>query len=611
MTRSPGAAMRRCSSVSRRLGAALAAVLAVSLLTLVPASTASAAVDGSDFQPGNIISDDLFFDGRAMTRKQVQQFLRAQTPSCQRLTGRLPCLKDYRVTTPNRAKDAYCKRYKGGKDERAARIIAKVAKACDVSPKVILVLLQKEQSLVTSTAPTPYQYERATGFACPDSAPCDEQYFGFFNQVYHAARQYQRYADPDLFTWRPLGENRLPYHPDSRRNCGTVLVDIENQATRGLYIYTPYVPNKAALDNVYGLGDTCSSYGNRNFWRGFTDWFGSTHIAVRGPIQKAWLAAGGLDGALGVQRAHEVCGKSGHYCAQRFAGGTVAKSKKKGTFAMSGPIERAWRQSGANRGPLKWPFNSAKHRKADGSTMQRFTRGYLVDSERFGLQQVTDPAAKVWRKNKHRKGPLGLPRAAQKCFGKQGQRCLQAFAGGYVTTHPKRGNRAVKGQIATFWQKRKLNKGWLKFPSSNERCRTKKGVTTCWQSFGKNRVVSSSERPVRTVRAKLAKVWDKQRGKVGDPVKNRKCRKTGKGAKRHKVCEQEFTTGWIANSKRHGAFFMRARFGTLYGKHKGKLGAPTSNRKCSKNKSGTKVCTQHFANGKIVKRGKKKARVRL
>lgn len=610
LTRSPRTAVRRCLAASRRLGAALAAVLVVTLLALVPAAPAATAADGKDFQAGNIITDEIFFDGRAMTRKQIQQFLREQTPQCQTLTNRLPCLKNYRMTTPDRPKDAYCKRYKGAKNERASRIIAKVAKACDVSPKALLVLLQKEQSLVTSLAPTHYQYERATGFACPDSAPCDEQYFGFFNQVYHAARQYQRYADPALFSWRPLGKNQLLYHPDSSRNCGTVTVDIKNQATRGLYIYTPYVPNAAALDNMYGTGDRCSSYGNRNFWRGFIDWFGSTQIAVRGPIQQTWLAAGGLDGAMGVQRDHEVCGKSGHYCAQRFAGGTIAKSKKKGTFTMSGPIERAWRQSGANRGPLKWPFNSAKTRKADGSTMQRFTRGYLVDSERFGLQQITNPAAKVWRKNKHRKGPLGLPRGAEKCFGKQGQRCLQPFAGGYVTTHPKRGNRAVTGKIATFWQKRNLNQGWLKFPSSNERCGKKKGETACWQSFGRARVVSSPERPVRTVRAKIARVWDKQGNKVGFPVKNRKCTKVGKGAKRHKVCSQEFTNGWIANSKRHGAFFMRARFGTLYGNNQKKLGAPTSNRKCTK-KSGTKVCTQHFENGKIVKRGSKKPRIRL
>lgn len=29
------------------------------------------------------------------------------------------------------------------------------------------------------------------------------------------------------------------------------------------------------MSNLYGTGDSCSAYGNRNFWRMYTDWFGS------------------------------------------------------------------------------------------------------------------------------------------------------------------------------------------------------------------------------------------------------------------------------------------------------------------------------------------------
>jgi len=50
---------------------------------------------------------------------------------------------------------------------------------------------------------------------------------------------------------------------------------LQNQATAGLYNYTPYQPNQAALNNLYGSGDACSAYGNRNFWRIYIDWFGS------------------------------------------------------------------------------------------------------------------------------------------------------------------------------------------------------------------------------------------------------------------------------------------------------------------------------------------------
>ena len=52
---------------------------------------------------------------------------------------------------------------------------------------------------------------------------------------------------------------------------------LENIATTSLYIYTPYTPNDAALRAYPGTGDGCSSYGNRNFYMFFREWFGDTY----------------------------------------------------------------------------------------------------------------------------------------------------------------------------------------------------------------------------------------------------------------------------------------------------------------------------------------------
>ncbi len=228
----------------------------------------------ADFDPGNIISDTVFFDQGAMTVDQIQAFLTTKGAKC--APYEQPCLKDYVTTTVAKAADAYCTGYVGGRAETAAQIIAGVAQSCGVNPRVLLVLLEKEQSLVTRSKPTTYAYERATGFGCPDSAPCNTEYFGLFNQLYLAARQYQRYADPSYSTaYRPGRTVNVLYHPNAAA-CGSAPVYIENQATAGLYAYTPYQPNSAALANMYGTGDSCSSYGNRNFWRLYTDWFGST-----------------------------------------------------------------------------------------------------------------------------------------------------------------------------------------------------------------------------------------------------------------------------------------------------------------------------------------------
>ncbi|MFP3589493.1 hypothetical protein SCB29_38725, partial [Paraburkholderia sp. SIMBA_055] len=86
---------------------------------------------------------------------------------------------------------------------------------------------------------------------------------------YMAAKQLRRYSIDPTFNWYPVGkESRVKYHPNSA--CGTTGVTIQNKATAALYYYTPYVPNKAALAAGYGTGDSCSSYGNRNFVNYYT-----------------------------------------------------------------------------------------------------------------------------------------------------------------------------------------------------------------------------------------------------------------------------------------------------------------------------------------------------
>lgn len=236
-----------------------------------PASTAAAAT-AAGFDPGNIISDPVFRDADTMDAGAVQAFLEARVPQC---AAGATCLRDYRENTWTRpAAPGLCREYEGRIEERASQIVARVARACSINPQVLLVLLQKEQALVTATAPVADKFRRATGFGCPDTAPCNAEYFGFFNQVYLAARQYLVYANnPTRYGYQAGRTNTVRYHPDAA--CGSREVFIANQATAGLYNYTPYQPNAAALANLYGSGDACSAYGNRNFWRLFTDWFGN------------------------------------------------------------------------------------------------------------------------------------------------------------------------------------------------------------------------------------------------------------------------------------------------------------------------------------------------
>ncbi|GAA1513401.1 putative cell wall-binding protein [Agromyces terreus] len=246
-------------------------------------TVASAAAVGSSFTAGNLISDANFANGSAMTEAEIQAFLTKTVGSCQNSY----CLANYRQNTPTRTWSfGTCTTYAGANGESAARIIYKVQRACKLSAKVILVTLQKEQSLLTSRAPTAGVMQKAMGYGCPDTAACDSTYYGFFNQVFAAARQLTWYGNPaGSFTWIKVGaSNRIAYHPSS--SCGTGAVTIANRATAALYYYTPYQPNKAALANLYGTGDSCSAYGNRNFWRMYTDWFGDPRVASAIPMTR-------------------------------------------------------------------------------------------------------------------------------------------------------------------------------------------------------------------------------------------------------------------------------------------------------------------------------------
>ncbi|MBD8538755.1 hypothetical protein [Frigoribacterium sp. CFBP 8751] len=260
-----------------RLVASAASLLMVvsALVVLQPASPASAA----SFDAGNIISDQNFYDPNAMSQAQIQSFLEAQVPSC----GNGNCLRSKRTDTSSRPADAMCAAYSGAAGELTSQIIFKVQQACSISAKVLLVTLQKEQTLITATAPSDARIDRAMGYACPDNPAqpgyCDPAYAGLYNQLYRAAWQLKRYGNPagtsNYFTWYPVGQvAQVRYNPNV--SCGSSGVFISNKATAALYYYTPYQPNAAALANLTGTGDACSAYGNRNFWRFYTSWFGAT-----------------------------------------------------------------------------------------------------------------------------------------------------------------------------------------------------------------------------------------------------------------------------------------------------------------------------------------------
>lgn len=269
------------------------AALILSIVGLLVVPNTSHALSGADWNAGRIISDDTFFKSSSMSSSDIQYFLNSMVPNCD-TQGTQPyngttaaaygtsrgypppytCLKDYVENPTTHQNNANGGSVSGGAS--AADIIKFASDTYGISPKVLIVLLQKEQSLVTDSWPWTIQYRSATGYGCPDTAPCDAEYYGFYNQVMKAAYQFKRYAQyPGEYRYKAFQSNFIQWNPNAA--CGGSDVYIHTQSTAGLYNYTPYQPNATALSNIYGgQNDGCSSYGNRNFWRMYSDWFGST-----------------------------------------------------------------------------------------------------------------------------------------------------------------------------------------------------------------------------------------------------------------------------------------------------------------------------------------------
>lgn len=277
------------------LGLSVSAILASFAFTLSPAHSANA----GDWKAGSIIDDSIFFSGNSMSVQDIQNFLNGQLPVCDTWgtkmysatqtraqygvsVGTPPpyiCVKDYyeNPTTHQTNFNPTASVPEGGLS--AAQIIYNVSTAFNINPRVLLVTLKKEAplNLISDDWPMLWEYRTAMGYGCPDTAPCDAQYYGFYNQMYNAAKQFRLYATyPESYRYKAGQNNFIQYNPNA--SCSGTYVFIQNQATAGLYSYTPYQPNAAALNNLYGTGDSCSAYGNRNFWRIYTDWFGDTRV---------------------------------------------------------------------------------------------------------------------------------------------------------------------------------------------------------------------------------------------------------------------------------------------------------------------------------------------
>ena len=272
--------------------------------------TRAYATNPADFNPGRIIDDEVFYNKDAMSSvAEVQNFINNHTPACdtwgtqpsgygnltrsqynQQIKGWAAppyvCLQNY-YENPTTGETSFEKgggSFSGG--ESAAQIIYDAAQQYTINPEVLLITIRKESlNLFSDDSPLKSQYKYAMGYACPDSGPnysasCVESKSGFYKQVTLAAWQLRHYYENmGSYNYAPGRTNTIQY--STSPSCGTRDVYIENYATASLYIYTPYTPSVASLNAYPGETSSCGSYGNRNFWYMWQEWFGSPYGTIK------------------------------------------------------------------------------------------------------------------------------------------------------------------------------------------------------------------------------------------------------------------------------------------------------------------------------------------
>jgi hypothetical protein len=207
----------------RRLVRRLTTVIAATCVVLAVASGAFAA------PPNLVISDSNMRAYFSMSPAQIQSFLSTQ--------------KGPLKSNPSFA------RHDGGAAAPASVIIWEACQQWGISPRAMLTMLQKEQSLIeapTTGQTLQYRFDWAVGMGVPDSGNRNYAFQGFGNQLWYSAMRLDGYGElkpgvtyvpkwkgPGDTTWMPSGAAPV------------------NISTWKLYVYNPSISGNTNFYNIY------------------------------------------------------------------------------------------------------------------------------------------------------------------------------------------------------------------------------------------------------------------------------------------------------------------------------------------------------------------------
>jgi len=189
-----------------------------------------------NYNPNNVISDTQYSDYNSLTKKQIQQFL------------------------VNKGSELATLKANG---KKISTIFYEAAQEYQISPKLLLVTAQKEQSTVTDPSLTDYQKKYLMGYAVYPGSPMLDKYSGMYKQITNSAWQFRKYVD---FYWRFGYQKGL-----TKTTSDGYTVRPANHATAGLFNYTPHAGAPS------GTATSGSGNGNFLFWQIWQKWFSITY----------------------------------------------------------------------------------------------------------------------------------------------------------------------------------------------------------------------------------------------------------------------------------------------------------------------------------------------
>lgn len=545
--------------------------LVATLFTGVGISS-TAAPTASAFSPGNIISDANFYDANAMSQAEIQSFLNARGSALATYRSSFAS-RGAAISDSAKPGHVYCQAISGGQNLLASELIYRVQRACGISARAILVTLQKERGLITKSAAqaTSSDFKVAMGYACPDTAPCDVTHYGFGNQIYMASYQFQVYRLPQTGFYFQPGTRFVQYHPNA--SCGGTNVYIENRATAGLYNYTPYQPNAASLAAYPGEGNSCSSYGNRNFWFFYYNWFGNpTGEDGTAPLLEAVARLGGEAGPLGAILVPENCTVSTPRCEQRHENGTVYWSQNAGAFSVQGEFDTFYRASGGPTGPLGQPvIERMAQAGATGDGLAQMFEGGSIYSGPTGIFSIPILVRDVFWDEDSTRGHLGWPVGAAACTP-DGTQCSQDFEGGTIVASNV-SSTITTGEVGELYRSMGGADGVLGPARLPLMVQTGGANGDGWVQGFVGGSIYSSDAGAFAIRGEiLNQFWrmDSTRGVLGWPTAQQQCSAGGE-------CAQRFEGGMLVSTKSGIAYFVPNDVVDVYldwGGITGPLGAP-------------------------------------